>query len=116
MVDYFQLSRPADAVPAREAQTEYDFGCGQLLTLCGPRLRVLHLLGVHHWKALSYLALRSCTALKELELDAGADPEAGLGQRYLSRCWVNVLGVSEACGAQWERAVAWARGEYAGPW
>ncbi len=78
-LDLWQLSRPSDVV------TEYDYGCGQLLTLCGPRLYGLCLVGVNHWNALSYMALRRCTALKELELDVGADPAGGLSERYLGR-------------------------------
>ncbi len=61
----------ADGAPSEEEAFEYDYGCGQLLTLCGPRLRGLQLLGVHHWQALSYMAMRRCTALTSLELEAG---------------------------------------------
>ncbi len=85
-LDYRKLSRPSDAVPAREAAAEYDYGCGQLLMLCGPRLRVLQLTGVHHWKALSYMALRRCTALERLELDVGVPPESSCCERYLGGC------------------------------
>ncbi len=49
----------------------YHLGCVQLLTLCGPRLRELRLLGVHRWQALSYMALNRCTALVSLKLQAG---------------------------------------------
>ncbi len=62
---------PSKAVPGSEAATVYDYGCGQLLTLCGPRLRELQLLGVHCWHALSYMALQRCTALTGLVLEAG---------------------------------------------
>ncbi len=84
VLNYRKLSGPSDAVPAKEAEAEYDHGCVQLLTLCGPRLRGLTLLGVPHWKALSYTALRSCTALKRLALHAGDHPADTCGcERYL---------------------------------
>ncbi len=84
LLDYRKLSRPSDAVPASGAAAEYDYGCGQLLTLCGPRLQVLQLSGVHHWEAASYMALRSCTALKALALDAGVEANTCCHcQRYL---------------------------------
>ncbi len=87
VLDHQRLSRPSDAVPARGAVAEYDYGCGQLLTLCGPRLRGLTLLGVHHWKALSYMALRRCTALTSLALDAGGIQfETGRCERFLGGC------------------------------
>ncbi len=91
-LDHRQLSRPSDAVPTAEAAAEYDHGCSQLLTLCGPRLQVLQLSGVHHWKAASYMALGSCTALTTLVLDAGVPPQAGrsesvgLSARNLGGC------------------------------
>ncbi len=95
VVDHRKLSRPSDAVPRGEAASEYDYGCGQLLTLCGPRLRELQLTGVHHWKALSYMALRRCTALKGLALDAGRiQHEAGPFERYIGGC----LGLHSFCG------------------
>ncbi len=54
------------------AAAEYHYGYSQLLTLCGPRLRELCLtgMGTEHWRALSYMALRRCTALTRLELQA----------------------------------------------
>ncbi len=54
-----------------ESDAGYLLGCVQLLTLCGPRLRELRLLGVYHTHALSYMALNRCTALVSLELEAG---------------------------------------------
>ncbi len=51
---------------------EYHLGCVQLLTLCGPRLTELRLLGVQRWQASSYMFLRWCTALTKLELEAEA--------------------------------------------
>ncbi len=86
ILDYRKLSRPSDAVPATGAASKYDVGCSQLLTLCGPRLRVLLLLGVHHWKAASYMALRRCTALKGLALDAGVEENTCGCEQYLGGC------------------------------
>ncbi len=44
----------------------------QLLILCGPRLDSLQLMGgVQHWPSVTFTALRHCTALTALELEAG---------------------------------------------
>ncbi len=67
-----------------EEASEYHLGCVQLLTLCGPRLQRLSLLlqKFHHWQPLSYMALRRCTALVSLELEAGRMYDAGFdGER-----------------------------------
>ncbi len=58
--------------PNGEAASQYYYGAMQLLTLCGPRLRELQLLGgVEHWPAVAFQALRECTALTRLEVEAG---------------------------------------------
>ncbi len=85
-LDHWQLSRLSDAVPAREAAAEYDTGCVQLLTLCGPRLHLLLLQNVHHWKAAAYMPILRCTALERLELDVGVPPESSCCERYLGGC------------------------------
>ncbi len=78
------------AVPGGEAATEYHHGCVQLLTLCGPRLRELRLVGVHDWRDLSYMAMRNCTALTALVLEAGeSDPFFPSEVRYLGK-WFGV--------------------------
>ncbi len=64
-------SRPPVADWSPEEADAYHLGCVQLLTLCGPRLRELHLLGVHRWQPMSYMALRRCTALVRLEMQVG---------------------------------------------
>lgn len=112
-LDYRKLSRPSAVVPAREAASKYHFGCAQLLTLCGPRLRTLNLLGVHHWKALSFMALRRCTALTGLALDAGVEGNTCGCEQYLGGC-MHVLVVPETCVARLERGVALACGQYPG--
>ncbi len=73
--DYIRASPPAGQ--RRFDAAEYDAGCVQLLTLCGPRLRELQLLGgCNRWAAVSWMAVQSCTALTRLELEAGwRDPE-----------------------------------------
>ncbi len=87
VLNYRKLSRPTDAVPARGAAAGYNYGSSQLLTLCGPRLRVLQLSGVHHWKAASYTALLRCTALTALVLDAGVEPDTCIRcERYVGGC------------------------------
>ncbi len=73
------LNRRADAPPQGQAAADYECGCVQLLTLCGPRLTELRLLGVQHWLALPYRALRRCTALTTLAVDAG------LYERFLGK-------------------------------
>ncbi len=56
-----------------EQASKYYFGAIQLLTLCGPRLRKLGLWGgVQHWPGMTFQALSLCTALRELELEAGS--------------------------------------------
>ncbi len=55
-----------------EAASEYYYGAIQLLTLCGPRLRELHLCGgVQQWPMVAFQALGLCTALTLLKLEAG---------------------------------------------
>ncbi len=77
-LDYDRVSRH-EALRGEEA-SEYDYGCVQVLCLCGPRLRELRLLGVKCWQPLSYMALRRCTALTSLEL--GADVRRALGESH----------------------------------
>ncbi len=70
------LDHPKDS-PTPELQGDvqtaavYHLGCVQLLTLCGPRLTELRLLGVQRWQPSSYMALGRCTALTSLTLEAG---------------------------------------------
>ncbi len=63
---------PLEGPHRGEVAAEYHYGYSQLLTLCGPRLQELCLTGTgtEHWRALSYMALRRCTALTRLELQA----------------------------------------------
>lgn len=83
------LNRRADAPPQGQAATEYEYGCVQLLTLCGPRLAELRLLGVQHWMALPYMALRRCTALTTLAVDAGLYEQfLGNTEPYLGTFWL----------------------------
>ncbi len=58
--------------PNAEPASQYFYGAMQLLTLCGPRLRELGLVGgVRHWPGMTFQALRCCTALTLLEVEAG---------------------------------------------
>lgn len=51
---------------------KYYHGAEQLLAMCGPRLHSLQLVsGVHQWPSSAFRALRRCTALVHLELEAG---------------------------------------------
>ncbi len=70
---YLNLFNWSSVEPPEEVASEHHHGCVQLLTLCGPRLRELHLLGVSDWQPLSYVALRRCTALVSLQLSANWD-------------------------------------------
>ncbi len=72
-LDLYQYDWPTEpGSQGSEDAAEYHLGCVQLLTLCGPRLRELRLLGgVHQWQPSAFLALRRCTALTRLELKAG---------------------------------------------
>ncbi len=73
----------ANDLPQGESDTgaasEYYYGAMQLLALCGPRLRELQLCGgVQHWPALAFQALRHCTALANLRVEAGRKAEGGV--------------------------------------
>ncbi len=63
---------PPEGPRRAEAAVEYHYGYSQLLTLCGPRLRELCVTGMgqERWPTLSYMALRRCTALTKLEIEA----------------------------------------------
>ncbi len=77
-LDHQISSRPVREALRGEAASEYHYGCVQLLTLCGPRLRELRLRGVQCWQPMSYMALRRCTALVTLELEVGRKVVLGL--------------------------------------
>ncbi len=63
---------PAGRGDEDEDVAQYYYGAMQLLTLCGPRLTDLRLLGgVQDWPALAFQALRQCTALTSLQMEAG---------------------------------------------
>lgn len=66
------LCLPPEGPRRAKAAAEYHYGYSLLLTLCGPRLRELHMSGLEaeRWPALSYMALRQCTALTKLVMEA----------------------------------------------
>ncbi len=65
-----------DGDPNGGPAAQYCYGILQLLTLCGPRLRRLQLIdGVQQWPAVAFQALRKCTGLTMLALEAGRDQE-----------------------------------------
>ncbi len=66
------LCLPPEGPRRAEAAAEYHYGYSLLLTLCGSRLRELHLSGMEAepWPALSFMALRQCTALTKLVMEA----------------------------------------------
>ncbi len=65
----------------------YHHGCVRLLELCGPRIRCLQLRGVYGWRTMSYMALRHCTALTQLEMEAGFRSCKDLSvERYTGGC------------------------------
>ncbi len=70
------LVRGESAEAPNEADhAEYQYGCIELLSRCGPRLTHLRLWGMDRWPALLYKYVQRCTALASLELGARrADP------------------------------------------
>ncbi len=100
--------------PDGDGASEYYYGAMKLLALCGPRLTGLRLNGgVQQWPMLAFQALRECTALTRLELDAGRKETDGchkngpyLGRRRSRRM---VLHPSCTCYAQTPRIVVTSR-------
>ncbi len=91
-----------------DAAAQYYYGAIQLLALCGPRLRELELLGgVQQWPTVAFQALRECTALTRLEVEAGygdTDDEDTNG-RYLGRCRTKMQRPS--CRASFRKHPRW---------
>ncbi len=103
-LDHGVLSWPLHKALRGEEASEYHYGCSQLLSQCGPRLRELRLLGVQCWQPMSYMALRRCTALVSLELQAGKENAPGFKvERERDRGegrWLASMGHGGATGQQ----------------
>ncbi len=69
----------------KQADQGYSMGVVQLLTGVGPRLRALKVLNsAHHWPAEAWAALRHCTGLTSLALEAGVrDMPPAKSEMYL---------------------------------
>ncbi len=72
---YWEENDLTDGDPNAEAASEYYYGAMQLLTLCGPRLRELLLTHGVQWPTVAFRALRKCTGLTGLTLEAGRNKE-----------------------------------------
>ncbi len=94
------------------AFSSFHEGCAQLLQRCGPRLRTLQLHGVHAWRAASYMCLRHCTALTDLDLEVrwmSSQYALGGQEEHWGKCKGGCCGlrVLRLCVAAYVGALRW---------